>query len=269
MTIKEDIKSMFWEPAVDYASSIIPFDESPDENEQQLLWDKIHRAYTKGVEDVLEYVFNNYNIYGSANQTKELNKEYCQCEFPDRDSGYVYCQRCNKNVSPARMRFLVGKDEMFDLPSDESDPEELKRKRLRDRGEYHSLCARATLYPGKSIEEVKRIQQNKRIEEAYNFVNDILCNEKNKMNTPETRQWVIKLLQGRLDAVVVRCNEELNSPDVIDQNLLVAEAMWNSDYSNEYQIKKVLLVFGEIQQVEKYQRQHYFDNETYKFIQKV
>ena len=242
MTIKEDVRQMFWEPAIDYANAVEPVTFETDEEMavKQKKWYKVHNAYNKGVDDVLEYISNNYNIYGSADQTKELNKEFCQCPEPDRDSGYVYCQRCNKNVSPARMRFLTGKDEMFNLPSEEPDPEELKRKRLRDSCEYHSMCARATLFPGKSIDEVKRIQQNRRIEEAYNFVNDILCNTK-LINTIETRQWVIKMLQGRLDAVVVRCNEELNTSEVIDQNLLIAEAMWNSDYSNEYQIKKVLL----------------------------
>ena len=267
MTIKEDIKSMFWEPAVDYASSIIPFDESPDENEQQLLWDKIHRAYTKGVDDVLEYVFNNYNIYGSANQTKsteDLKKcvdavVYCQCEEPDRDSGYIYCQRCHKNVSPARMRFLVEKDEMFEIPAEEPDPETLKRIKLRENFEYNDMCARATLHPGKSIDEVKVIQFNSRIEAAYTDINERLCNSM-PFNEPHTREWVISALKNWFGTnCFVKCNDENNPPDVVDQSLLIAQVTWNSDYSREHQHKHVSMIFGDKERVERYQTQHLLD----------
>jgi hypothetical protein len=255
MNIKEDLYLMFRETSRDYATSIVPRiavkdDEVETENEH---WTEILDAYQEGVKNVIEFMFNNYDVY-SKESFDDLRKRvdaivYCQCPEPDRESGYTYCNRCHKHVN-------------FNIP----DQEELERKNLRER-EYNNLCARATLYPGKTIDEVIKILQHQRIEIAYKSVNDILCNTK-PINNRETRQWVIKMLQRKLDAVVVRCDEELNSPEVIDQNLLIAEAIWNSDYSNEYQIKKVLLVFGEIQQVEKYQRQHYFDNETYKFIQK-
>jgi hypothetical protein len=271
MTIKEDIQSMFWEPAIDYANAVEPitFETDAELPAQQEKWDKVHKAYSKGVTDVLEYIFNNYNVFGDADQKKELNKEYCQCDSPDRDSGYTYCQRCNKNVSDARMRFLVGKDEMFKMPASEPDPDEVMRLKLRDDYEYHDMCARATIHPGKTIDDVKVIHMQKRIEDAYKFINDLLLNT-NPMNTPETRKYVVELIQKRINhEVIVRCNEENNPPDIIDENLLIAELFWNVPYDIAApQISRTVLVFGSEEQIGKYQKQYLLDNEMFKFIQK-
>jgi hypothetical protein len=69
--------------------------------------------------------------------------------------------------------------------------------------------------------------------------------------------------------VIVRCNEENNPPDVIDQNLLIAELMWNVPYDNKGPaIQKSTLIFGDKAAVEKYQFSWMIDNETFKFIEK-
>jgi hypothetical protein len=68
-------------------------------------------------------------------------------------------------------RFLVVKTTK--LAEKPPDPNEVQKK-LRNDYEYNSLCARATLYPGKTIDEVNDIHFKQRIRETYNFVNDVL-----------------------------------------------------------------------------------------------
>jgi hypothetical protein len=221
MTIKEDIKSMFWEPAIDYANTVEPITFETDEElpAQQERWDLVHKAYGKGVEDVIDFVMANYKL---------------------------------KVIVPVK-----------------KETEEETRLKLRDSFEYHDMCARATLHPGKSIDDVKQIHLNRRIEDTYKFVNEILLNT-TPMNTPETRRYVVDLIQKRIEYnVIVRCNEENNPPDVIDQNLLIAELLWNVPYDSKGpQMLKSVLVFGNKIDVENYNFQNFLDNETFKFIQK-
>jgi hypothetical protein len=145
----------------------------------------------------------------------------------------------------------------------------LKRKRLRDSYEYHDMCARATIHPGKTIDEVKQIQLEKRIDDTYKFVNELLLNT-TPMNTQETRKYVVELIQKRIDhEVIVKCDEENNSPEVIDMDLLVAELFWNVPYDAKTpQIQHSILVFGKQEQIDKYQKQYLLDNELFKFIEK-
>lgn len=261
MSIKDDIKQMFWEPAIDYASSIIPFDESPEKTEQQQLWDKVHKAYGKGVEDVLEFITDTYDV------RLKVPTKHCNCKTPDRETGQVYCKKCHKDISDGRMRFLANPGEKFEIPAKEEDIEEIKRKQLRRDFEYNNMCARATLYPGKTIEEVKELQFIERIKESYEFVNTVLCNTM-AINTEETRRYVIDTLQKRLefDAVVI-CNEENNPPEIIDKCLLIAKLLWNSNDGQMGQ-KYIEIIFGNPISVSAYQNQQLLDNETFKFIQK-
>jgi len=37
----------------------------------------------------------------------EYDNEHCQCEIPERESGFSYCYKCHKHVSDARMKILV------------------------------------------------------------------------------------------------------------------------------------------------------------------
>jgi hypothetical protein len=137
-----------------------------------------------------------------------------------------------------------------------------------DEIDYNNLCARATLYPGKSIEEVKDIQYVNRVNESYKFINSVLLGTK-PMNNRQTREWVQKTLEGRLNkyGVVAKCNEESNTSEVIDKNLLLATIMRpNSDNSPGFRYMN--LVFGDEQRVRDYQIEHYFDNSIYTFIEK-
>ena len=133
--------------------------------------------------------------------------------------------------------------------------------------DFNNLCARATLYPGKSIEEVQDLQYVQRLEESYDFVNSVL-NGTTPMNTQETRQWVIKTLEGRLKryGVVVQCSEVNNPPAIIDENLLIARAMRNSTIREG--VKFIDLVFGTPEAVKKYTMEKYAELQTYNFIQK-
>ena len=60
------------------------------------------KSYLNGVEDVIEFIFSNYTL-SEIDKLNKSNNQYCQCEFPDRDTGYSYCQRCNKQVCDVRM----------------------------------------------------------------------------------------------------------------------------------------------------------------------
>jgi hypothetical protein len=132
----------------------------------------------------------------------------------------------------------------------------------------NNICAKATLYPGKSIAEVEDIQFMDRMEESYKFINSVLLGTE-PMNVKQTRQWVQKVLEGRLKkySVVVKCNEENNPVDVIKNCLLVARIMRpNPDRSSGYRFTD--LIFGDEQKVRDYQIQHYFDSNLYSFIEK-
>lgn len=260
--IKNDLLVMFWEQSTDYANKNTPADKN-EEDDNSELWLQLSEAYQQASKDVIDYVIDNYELHAI------VPSEYCKCEIPDRETGYSYCMKCHKSISDARMRLLVGKDEISKEPAKEPDQEEIKRRLMRNDFEWNDICARATLYPGKSIEEVKHIQLEKRIEDTYKFVNDLLLNTK-PMNTPETRKYVVELIQKRIDhQVIVRCNEENNSPDIIDQNLLIAELLWNLPYDiKEPQMLKSILVFGDKVAVENYAFQNFLDNETFKFISK-
>lgn len=148
------------------------------------------------------------------------------------------------------------------------DEKRLKEEKLRDEGEFNNLCARATLYPGKSIEEVQDIQYMERLETSYKFINSVLLGT-TPMNDKKTRQWVTKTLAGRLSkyGVVVKCNGENNPPNVIDQNLLLARVM-RTDPKCTAGFKYVDLLFGELEQVKKYTDELLINQRLFNFIEK-
>jgi len=134
--------------------------------------------------------------------------------------------------------------------------------------DYNNMCARATLYPGKSIAEVHDIQYMPRLEESYKFINSVLLGT-TPMNDKQTHQWVTKTLEGRLRryGVVAKCNEENNPPDVIDKCLLIAKVMRNhADGQSGY--KYIDLVFGEEEQVKKYTAEWLLNKRLYNFIER-
>jgi hypothetical protein len=263
MTIKDDIKQMFWEPAIDYANAVEPitFETDAELPAQQERWNKVHKAYAKGVEDVLEFISDNYDF------RLKIPSKYCKCKDPDREQGQIYCKKCHKDISNGRMKFLANPNETFNVPAKEDDADELRRK-LRREYDYHSMCARATLFPGKTIEEVKDILYYKRVEEAYKQVNDALNSGLLFMNDNGTQHWVINELQKYFDYdVTIRCDDTNNPSDVIDQNLLIARVIRNTS-DGKLGYRYVDMVFGAKDQVEKYTNQQLLDNETFKFIQK-
>jgi hypothetical protein len=142
------------------------------------------------------------------------------------------------------------------------------QQKIMDVIDYNSMCARATLYPGKSIAEVEDIQFMNRVEESYKFINSVLLGTM-PMNNRQTREWVQKTLEGRLNKynVVAKCNDENNPSDVIDNCLLVARIMRNNpDKSPGFRFMD--LIFGEELRVKEYHMQHYFDNAIYAYIGK-
>lgn len=218
--IKDDVTQIFWKPAIDYANNVVPITFETDEEVDavQAVWNKVHKAYGEAAKNVIEFIFNNYDV-------KELEKP----RLPET-------------------------------------PEEIE-SRLRRDFEYHDMCARATLHPGKSIPEVKTIHMMKRIEEVYEWMNGILNNEK-FTNDEITRRYVINRLQNKLENGIVQCDETNNPPEVIDQNILIVKVMWNADYSKTWDVSYCIMVFGEKSAVEKYQQQAFLDNESFKFIEK-
>lgn len=148
----------------------------------------------------------------------------------------------------------------------EIDENEQQSVLLFDDIDFNNLCARATLYPGKSIEEVQDMQYVQRLEESYKFINAVLLGTK-PMNTQETRQWVTKTLEGRLKkyGVVAQCSETNNLPEIIDQNLLIAKVMRNNNMGGT---KFIDLIFGEDEAVKKFTLEKYADQQMSNFIQK-
>lgn len=257
---KDDMMKLFWTKCIEYTNANTPDPENT--------WLGISSAYKAGSKAVIDYIDDNYDI---CDRKAPKDIEYCNCETPDRESGFSYCMHCNKSISDARMIFLIDKDEISKEPAKEPNLEEIQRRKLRkehDDINFNNLCARATLYPGKSIEEIKVIQMGEKIERVYKEMNDSLLHTM-PFNEPKTREWVVSTLRqafGNLTAV--KCDDENNPPDVVDQCILIAKVIWNTDYCNEYGYKYVIMIFGNPDAVEKYQHQQYFDNEQYKFIQK-
>jgi hypothetical protein len=299
MNIRKDLDEMFKITSIDHANTNTPDfgNTAKDAELYNEIWAKIQDAYQQGAKDVMDHIFDTYEVlnkedidptlenfsektklaYRKLRETEDDLKKtidaivYCQCPEPDRDPGYTYCQRCHKHVSDARMRFLINKDEKLEIPAKEEDPDELERKRLWKQhydNDFNNLCARATLYPGKSIEEVKLIQMREKIERVYKEMNAQFCQE-NSFNDELTKGWVRKTLREAFGTqVIIKCDDENNPPEVVGQCLLIARVTWNSDYGLEWQYKYVDMVFGNPEQVEKYQNQQMLDNETFKFIQK-
>jgi hypothetical protein len=146
------------------------------------------------------------------------------------------------------------------------DPDDVQRK-LRNDYEYNNLCARATLYPGKTIDEVDDIHFKQRIKEAYYFVNDVLVYG-TLMNTKETRDWVICRLKERIEnGVSVKCDEENNPSEVVDQKILIAKVMSKPKNGLPGYIY-IDMIFGDTEQVAKYQDKYYLDNRMFNFIEK-
>lgn len=96
--------------------------------------------------------------------------------------------------------------------------------------DYNNIRARATLYPGKTIEEVNELQYRERLQDSYDFVNSVLKGTK-PTNNKEIREWVTKTLEGRLRkyGVVVICSANNNPAEVVDKNLLVARVVRSND----------------------------------------
>jgi hypothetical protein len=204
--IPPDLRSMFWDSAVDYANQIEPVTFETDEEmvAKQTEWNKVKTAYDQGVDDVLNFMMDNYDI-----------------------------QELSISVKLEKLR----EKHVYVTPISDDDQNFLNKMRAK-------------------------------IEDAYKFVNDTLCNEM-PINTQTTRKWVIEKLEAKLEhEVVVKCDEENNPPDVINQCLLVAKVMWNSDYLNTWGYKYVTMIFGQPEAVAVYQNQELLDNETLKFIQK-
>lgn len=244
---KNDMMKLFWTKCIEYTNVNTPNlskqEETPDPENTWLI---ISSAYKAGSEAIIDYIKDNYNI-SDKNTPKEI--EYCKCVTPDRESGFSYCMHCNKSISNARMIFLIGKDEISKEPAKEPN-------------------TRATLYPGKSIEEIKVIQMGEKIERVYKEINESLLNSM-PFNEPKTREWVRNTLReafGNLTAI--KCDDENNPPIVVDQQLLIAKIMWNADYCNQYGYKYVEMIFGAPVNVEKYQFGCLLDNESFKFIEK-
>lgn len=186
------------------------------------------------------------------------------------DKPNMTCDACKKREYKKRntyqlvevKRVVKTKKSIEKLP----DPDEVWKK-LRNDYEYNSLCARATLYPGKTIDEVNDIHFKQRIKEAYNFVNDVLVYG-TLMNTKETRDWVINRLKERIEnGVTVKCDEENNSPEVVDQNILIAKVMSKPKNGLPGYIY-FDMIFGDAEQVAKYQDKYYLDNRMFNFIEK-
>lgn len=198
--LRRELTSMFWEPGIDYAVMTYP-DTSTTEEElliQQELWLKLNKAYQQAVNDVVEYILDNYNIVELP--VKEKLENLKESETPD----------------------------------------------------FHDI----------NVLKVK-------IEEIYKDINDTLLSQPIFVNNNVTRLWIAKKLRENFGSqVAILCNESNNPTYIIEQNLLIARITWNSDYSKVFQTKYIEFIFGKKDNVDKYQTQHYLDNETFKFIEK-
>jgi hypothetical protein len=75
--LRKDLILMFWQPGIDYAVMTNPDISKTEEElaEQQELWLKLNNAYQQGVKDVVEFIFDNYNLESLPVKEKLKNLE--------------------------------------------------------------------------------------------------------------------------------------------------------------------------------------------------
>jgi len=173
-------------------------------------------------------------------------------------------------------RILKQRDQWYDkkLTRNLVDQDKDDQEKIIDELKSKYLSDKKTQCLGKRIGEVQDEQFMERIEDSYAFMNNILLGtilppSSVPMNTKDTREWVQKTLEGRLKkfGVVVKCDEENNPPDVIDQNLLIARLM-RTKYDKSPGYTFMDLIFGKEENVRKYHAQNYFENAIFSYIGK-
>ena len=90
---------------------------------------------------------------------------------------------------------------------------------------------------------------NSQITNIYKTLNAKLLGD-TPSNDARLRSYVKKYLEKELPGVTVKCDEENNSPDVVDSNCLVARVYWDKKDIDETVYRT--LIFGQESQIEKF-----------------
>jgi hypothetical protein len=110
------------------------------------------------------------------------------------------------------------------------------------------------IYPTPSI--------NDKIIEAHSYVNNILTHVElfKNSNNDAIRLFVFQKLKERIGNIEIICDETNNTPEAIDNKIVIARVMWNDNRIHKYQD----LFFGEEYNITKFLLNHmeYRNNEN-------
>ena len=103
---------------------------------------------------------------------------------------------------------------------------------------------------------------NDEITEAHSYINNILTHVElfKNSNNPEIRLLVFQKLKEKINNVVIICDETNNTPEAIDNNIVIARVIWVDNNLHKYQD----LFFGEERNITKFLLNHmeYRNNEN-------
>ncbi len=89
---------------------------------------------------------------------------------------------------------------------------------------------------------------NSQITNTYKTLNTKLLGD-TPVNNAKLRSYVKSYLEKELPGTTVKCDEENNPPDVIDENCLIARVYWNK---KDLDVVYRTLIFGQESQIEKF-----------------
>lgn len=103
------------------------------------------------------------------------------------------------------------------------------------------------LIQGETLEEMKKLIEKGIIVDMIEKIQKVYDEIKHKYSNGENNTKVRLLLKTELlfelsDKVDVKCDEENNSPDILNFNCLIAKIVWNEELNGGY--KYTNLVFG-------------------------
>ncbi len=207
--------SMFWEPGINYAVETYPDNPTEELLKQQEVWIKLNKAYQQGVKDVVEYIFDNYNLV----------------EFPVKEK--------LKNLEEIDKNSLIKK---FVTPE--------SQKAWKDHFNSKDILTEEEQLKIRTNYVVSDSDMESLIGRAFNECNIILPKLDGSIdNTPQCLQMIKQILMDVCgDKIHIICDETNNSNYVIDHKIAIADIYY---FYNNHIVSKEL-IFGDKQRILQY-----------------
>jgi hypothetical protein len=238
-TTRQVLLNKFWLKAIDYANEQ-DYEDIEDKEERYSQWLEYQFTYRAAALEVIDFILGTYalTIPNEESELKSFSKD-----IQDQH------QLLKQKAEALKEKFFPE-----DLLQTKSNREALQEK---------AEILRKKIYGNTVMKETER---EAKIKETYGYINNVLSNQQD-VNDKQTRRWVIDKIQQKMEFdVIAICNDENNPPEIVDANILVVDLLWNTDYTKTFNMTKARLIFGQPDQVEKYQQKLYYDQTIQNFI---